>query len=377
MGWFKKTFGFSSQPVTKAVTAPFKIYEPSFWEKPAEGFAEMVDDTAGILPKAVRPYAAPVIGAGLSIFNPFLGAGFNTAYNAGKQQQAGGDFDWSDFGKDAVINFGTAGVADWAKNAGATRTAKSLVANKAQYAPQFSEAVSGAVGSGTGGAASGAGGVLEAFKNVSAGVPSISSNYKPVAQLQSSEGAWDKFKTGAQVTAEKSAPQLANQALTATLSPEGTKPIGGMDMASGLADSGVDTPAYGDALRAFGSADMLTPDANGQYTVDPDAAARGFDAISANNWMQKSARRDQFLPAGQTSAAENTPYNTQLGNIEASTEQYQKDFTEQLNQAAMTKELMRLNPSLTSDKIMEYKADPSKLPETMRPFFQQLNPIFF
>jgi hypothetical protein len=379
MGWFKKIFGFSSQDAIKDLAdLPHKgidlVLDPLGAEKwnpiptwdelqrPGQYLSGKVDTlNSSFLPDSWERWAVPVEAGLMGLFNPFAGAGFLTAYNAGKMQETQKGMDWGKVGRDAAVNFGTAAAANWAKNIQAKDAAN------ASRAKAFSGGAPSALQSTADTAKASTQGAMAAF-------PSGTSLSKvPIQQLQTSSGG---FGNALKTAGLKAAPKVAEQALTATLAPEAATPISGFDEAAS-GGGGTSALKYGDVLRAFGNPNMIVPDEKGGYTVDPTASARGYQAIAANNWLQKAARRDQFMPAGQVRSLENTPYERQLYDINNSTEQYYKDFDEELRQAAMTKALMSENPWMTQDQVMEYTADPSKVPETMRPFFQQLKPVFY
>lgn len=93
-----------------------KMFTAPNWDtmgRPGEAFAERVDNMNKIFPSVLQPYAQPLEAFALNFVpgaGPLLSAGYNTAYQAGKQQQQNKGVDWGEIGKNAAINFGTAGL---------------------------------------------------------------------------------------------------------------------------------------------------------------------------------------------------------------------------------------------------------------------------
>lgn len=349
---------------------------------PGKAFAQQVDQQNKVLPDSFQPYAQPVEAAALSLFNPFAGAAFQTAYGGGKQQELNKGFDWGEFGKDAAINFGTAAVSSGANkllsNANAASAAKtaaasptsatsafnasnnldSLVGNTASnFAPNVT---SSALTANSANALSGVGAIpsaVSALDSFSAPFNSSSQSLIPKAQSLQSSGIGDAaYKTG--INTGKT---LVNNSITDTLAPKGTQPISGA--LDGFGDTGGSGSAYqsqwGDILNAFGGNEINTANPNGQR-IDSTAFNSAVDRLGANSYLQKTQARDTSLPAGQYQPDQNTPYANRLSEIDKGSTQSYTDLVDQVNNANRYYSIIDSNPGLKAEDLDAYLADPSQ-----------------
>ena len=358
MGWFHKAFGFSSQPALKSVakgltdivSLPAETILGKFnpiptWDemqRPGEWFSGYADDILG--------GAAPYVGTALTAFgHPWAGAAFNTAYSGGKAQEAG-QVDWGSLGKEAAVNFGTAAVADWAKNANVPKPSTDTPSAIAGFNQGQSSAL----------ASSAAPSMPGASKDLTA------TAYK----LASSGGGALKAAT------TKAAPGLANQALTATLTPD-TQPIAGVNEAtsSGI-NAAADKSRWGDVLGAFGGQELNTANPSGPR-IGQDAVNRGVERLGANAYLQQNEKRDKFIPTGQVAPTENTPYGNQLSDVQASTNQAYKDYSEQVMNANKYYAMIDANPGrLDETQMNNWLANPQTVPVSLQDYFKGLKPLY-
>lgn len=362
-----------------------KLAQAPSWDTmqtPLAAFSERVDTVNKVLPEVVQPYAVPVETAALGLVNPFLGASFNTAYNAGNNQAQPGEFDWGKFGKDAAVNFGTAALASGANklisNANKATAAKTYNPGPAN----FSEAATlkggadipnaldnfGQLGqsSATQGFANTASSTSSIPSLASSGVTSSLSSFQPsyntsststipqASALQSSGNLGDKlYQAGVRTTQG-----VGSSALASTLAPVGAEPISGSTDNLSSSDASLYTPQYGDVLNAFGGEELNTPNANG-YRIDDAAFQRMTDRLGANSYLQQSQARDSFIPAGQVEQEPNTPYSNRIKQINSGTQQSYKDLLDQKNNANKYYSLIDSNPGLTPEELDAFLRDKS------------------
>lgn len=334
------------------LSAPF---QGPTWEdlgKPGQAFSESVNQTNKILPSSWQPYAQPIEAIGLSAFNPFAGAAFQTAYQGGQEQEQQKGFDWGELGKNAAINFGTAGVASLANEALSS-------ANSAREAGSalndFNHGASSALQSTVDSARASTQGALSAFNP--GAIASSSLSAIPYAQglQQSGQGIADAAYTGSL----KAAQPLANAALNATLNPPGSAAIS--DTTSAFAPITSDpngSQQYGDLLNAFGGGEVNTANPYGPR-IDTQAFNDSVNRLSANSFLQQNQVRDTALPAGQFQAPQNTPYANQLTDINKGTTQAYADLLDQTNNANSYYSILDSNPGLTSDQLNTYLQNPT------------------
>ena len=360
-----------------------KLFETPTWDemgKPLQAFSSHIDTANKALPNAFQPYAVPLETAVLSAFNPFAGAAFSTAYNAGQNQAQPGGFDWGSFGKDAAINFGTAGISAGANKLIQGANAAAATKQAAGTLSDFNTAL------GTGSSANLATvnaarnstqGALSAF-NTPGAIAGASTSLVPKAQSVQSSGIGDAAYKGS----IKAAENLGNAALTDTLAPKQNQPIGALDAFGTSTDAGGSgSLPWGDVLNAFGGAEINTPNPNG-VRIDSNAFNAMVDRLGANSYLQQSQARDTALPAGQYQAPQNSPYANRLSEINKGTTQSYADLLDQVNNANSYYGIIDANPGLTTDQLDKYLADPStgilgnfRVPDANRDYFQGIRPL--
>lgn len=378
--------------------------------KPGQAFAERLDAHNSILPASWRPYAQPVESALLNFIpgvGPFASAAFNTAYAGGKQQQLNKGFDWGSLGKDAAINFGTAAVSAGANkllaNANAANGAKNFYTPGSLTSsanPQFAGLPAGYNTGALGpsalssfnpssldqaflAASKAAPGAVN-FGNIGT-PPSLSatganaSTPTPVyANAVQSSGIGD----AAYKAAIKGGANLANNAITSSLSPPQQRPV--TDTFSGFEplDSG-DQPQlqWGDLLNAFGGSDINTPNPHG-FRIGDQAVNDMTIRLGANNYLQQNQAKDSALSAGQYQSWQNTPYSNRLSEISRGTDQSMQDLLKQIDNANQYYSVIDSNPGLTQEQLDQYLQDPStgvlggfSVPTDQQEFFRNLRPI--
>lgn len=390
------------------LSAPFQA--PSWEElgKPAQAFSSSVDQKNKALPSVLQPYAQPVEAIALSAFNPYAGAAFNTAYQAGQNQAQPGAFDWGALGKDAALNFGTAALASGANklvsNANQANTAKAATENFG--VPSLTHSYDSAIpGVSPGFAGTNAAPLNFSFPSQGGASTSIFSSFNPKSSAldfsSSGGGALQGInatESALPVTSSSQAPSgqgiyksavnavgknLGPQALAATLAPQGNQPISGSfdqfaPVDTGAAGSGVQ---YGDLLNAFGG-----PEGNIANPGGPRYGEQSInDAVSrlgANNYFQQTEARDKALPAGQYTAPQNTPYANRLSEINKGTDQSYQDLMDQIQNANNYFGIIDSNPGLTADDLNKYLQDPNSgvlgsftVPQESIPYLQNIKPV--
>lgn len=375
-----------------------KAFEAPTWDTmqtPMAAFSEHVNTFNKVLPEFVQPYAQPLETAALSIVNPFAGAAFQTAYNAGNNQAQPGSFDWGAFGKDAAMNFGTAAVASGANklisNANTANAAKTFNPGPSGFEnsahligsadkigtsalDKFGQLGTTAATPGfAAGAAASAANAAEAGANAipslaSAGVNSSLSSFKPnfgqsTSALPSANALQSSgvgFADQAYKAAVRGGQGLATNTLAETLAPTQNQPISGgaLDGFGGDGGTSLYQPQWGDVLNAFGGGELNTPNASGNR-IDQTAFDQMQQRLAANTYLQQTQARDQALPAGQFEAPLNTPYANRLDEITGGANQSAKDLADQVNNANRYYSLIDANPGLTSDQLDKFLGDTS------------------
>lgn len=388
--------------------ASYLFSEPSWNDlgKPGQAFASQVDKGALLLPPDWRPYAEPVEATALSLFNPFAGAAFQTAYEGGKEQQQNKGFDWGDLGKNAAINFGSAGIAQGAKSlltadnvANAAKASASSFANSpnglvgafnagntvnsltsvgSNFAPA---AQAGNLAANSATALNGIGAIPAIQSAVDGFNPNLigsSASITPNAQNLQTSGLGDKIYQGAINTGKT----LGTQALASTLAPQGTQPIAGsFDGFSPTDSTGSGGYQYGDLLNAFGGSEINTANPNGPR-IDANAFNGDVNRLAANSYLQQQGARDTAIPAGQYTPEQNTPYANRLNEINKGTTQSYADLLDEVNNANSYYSVIDANPGLTTDQLDTYLNDPSTgvlgqftIPADQAQLFQGIRPL--
>jgi hypothetical protein len=318
-----------------------RILEKDYWEQPAASFAGNVDSFNSVAPRAVRPYAVPIEAAALSVFNPYAGAAFLTAYNAGKAQQ-NDTFNWSDTAKDAAINFGTAAIGNYAKG----------VANAGSGNVNAMTPTSATSASGTAGA-------TQAFnQGASSALRTSAAAVTPGQVAQSGVGSFLRQATA------KAASGVANQALTQTLQPKMA------DSISGIYDGGA--PEYftnekfnlqDSALGRFGGQELLkSPTEAATLTITQDDLNNINARIAAQNEQRKMDITDKFRSAGFSDYSNDPRYQAQVDALyKSSAQEAQEAYDEanRLNQYNALKTHNNLDDTQMLDYINQTKADPT------------------
>lgn len=408
---------FQNEGLNKAA----RIFSAPSWDalgKPGEAFANFIDTQNSILPADWRPYAQPVESALLNFVpgvGPLLSAGYNTAYQGGKQQELNKGFDWGELGKNAAINFGTAAAtlgankllsnADRASslkafqatpdsatgsfnagnnlntilgNVGTSSATPGLAANTAGNLAADSASALSSIGAAIPETASAGSSALSAFNT-----PFNSSNQSlvPRAQAAQSSGIGDAFYKNA----VHDFPGVANRTLAATLAPEGSQPISGtaLDSFGASPDAAATQPSYqfGDILNAFGGSEGTNPNSSG-VRIDSNALDQIGQRLSANNYLQTNQARDTALPAGQYKPVENTPYSNRLTEINKGTDQAFSDLLNEVGNYNKYYSVIDNNPGVTTDQLDAYLNDPTSglignfsVPQEQTNFFQGLRPL--
>lgn len=418
MGWFHDTFGFSSQPAVEAISnVGEKIWDytagpdnpvsagldslgfhkaagltslPS-WDDlatPGEAFYNEFNDGAGLLPPSWRQYAAPVAATALNFVpgvGPLLSAGFSTAYNAGGMQANDKGMDWGSVGKDALKNFGTAAIQMGANKlvSGANAAQGSKAAtnlSNSGMAPATSSVLSAgvpqtasSVGLGTGtGLIPSPTSALTSFNPNS--LTSMSSIPRANA-IQSSGGLGDKAYVGG----VKAGAGMANQAITAAMTPTATQPISGMtpsiDNPNTAATGSGSSYNFGDELSAFGDPTIMgKPNPTGKR-IDANALDAMTGRVGSNYLLQESGLSDRFKLAGQIETSSNTPYANQMTDLGASTNKAYKDLLKEVDNYNAYYGIMDANPTLTNEQMNQLIANPELQPENFKPYFQGIQPM--
>lgn len=389
---------------------------------PGQAFSQYVDQQNKILPDIFQPYAQPLESAALSVFNPFVGAAFQTAYQGGKEQEQQKGFDWGELGKNAAINFGTAAVSSGANkllsNANAASAAKNAAAlqptdllpgsvtnagnaaNNANilgaFQPEIGAATNfapnvtaSALAANSANAFNAIGAIPQTVANTASALNSFStplnsstasSSLLPKAQAVQSSGIGDAAYKAAVSTGSK----LANSAITNTLAPEGAQPIAGTMDNFGVDGGGApadNQSQWGDLLNAFGGNEINVANPNGPR-IDATGFNNAVDRLSANNYLQQSETRDKAIPAGQYQPEPNTPYSNRLSEINKGTTQAYADLLDQVNNANKYYGVIDSNPGLTSEQLDAYLNDPSggvlgnfQIPEAQADYFKGIRTL--
>lgn len=383
------------------LAAPFSGPSWQDWGKPGQAFSSLVDQGNKALPSVFQPFAQPAEALALSLFNPYAGAAFQTAYQGGKQQEANKGFDWGELGKNAAINFGTAGVADFANKAisganaaraasgpfsvsgagkAATGSLDSILGDVGTSAatPGFAANTATALAANSGNAFNAIGAIPAATSALSGFNPglvghsqSLVSNANALQGSGTGSAAYDPLAYKNTVadslynTAVKSTTPLANNALTATLAPQGSSPVSGtfdgFSSEASPVNAGVGSGTqWGDILNAFGGDEINNPNPNGPR-IDATAFNSMVDRLGANNFLQQNQARDVALPAGQYQPELNTPYANRLSEINKGSTQSYSDLVDQVNNANRYYGLIDTTPGLTPETLDAYLNDPTAI----------------
>lgn len=283
--------------------------EKSYWEKPAQTFAENVDYANSAFPRALRPYAPQIEAVALSMFSPWAGAAFTTSYNAGKRQQASDSWDWDALAKDAAINFGTAAVAS---------AAKGIQAGQAADASKASAQANGLT-------------MSQGFDATSAANPAGYSQGARVAMgdiaSSAAPSSMQGFKAAVTTAAAKAAPQVANAALTSALTPTASTPLSGIE---------------GD-LGAFGQYELLDSNA-GDPAITSDELSTILSRQEANTALRGMDLMDQFRIGGRgASYIDDSRYRQEADNILKSASEERQGLVAQANAANYAQAIQQQN----------------------------------
>lgn len=370
-----------------------------------EGFKKPQETTSEWFDKAspyVNQYAPMVAGGALTLMGmPYLGAGLMTAMQGYQGYDQTGKVDWNQLGKNAAINYGTAGIADWAKSAGAAaktsqqgvQAGKNIVASGS--APLTSNAIT--LGGTTPGIAQTASNLGVGSGTLLNGVPSTMAAFGSAAgaegakQMSSVDAARQKTLSQQAPTSipdqaynasVAAAPQLGNTALTATLAPKQSTPLSGFDATTSLTGDGdVYDPSGLENFNAFGGDAVGSSDPITQEQYD-----EMFRNLSKNAGLQINATRDIMLPAGQDLPDPNTPYSDQLmdigksytqsaldldnyvgseniNRINAKNEKTYTDYNKQLQDSLMQNNPGRVTPDVFSGWLKDRTTIPTNLQE--------------
>lgn len=286
-----------------------RMLEKSYWEKPAQTFAENVDYANSIFPRAVRPYAPQIEAAALSVFSPWAGAAFTTSYNAGKRQQATDSWDWNALAKDAAINFGTAAVAS---------AAKGIQAGQAADASKASAQANGLT-------------MSQGFDATTAANPAGYSQSARVAMgdiaSSAAPSSMQGFKAAVTSAATKAAPQVANAALTSSLAPTASAPLSGIE---------------GD-IGAFGQYELLDTNA-GNTAITSDELSTILARQEANTALRGMDLMDQFRIGGRgASYVDDSRYRRESDNILKSASEERQGLVSQANMANYAQAIQQQN----------------------------------
>jgi len=349
--------------------------------KPGQAFADRIDAKNSILPASWRPYAQPLESLALSVFNPFAGAAFNTAYQGGKQQQENKGFDWGRLGKDAAINFGTAGLQAGANQLISNANNAASAAKNAATLSNFNTglgATNSVTNAGVNAANAARQGALSAFNNPGA-IANTSFSAIPSAVAVNSSGAGDVAYKAAVNTGK----EVGSQAIAATLAPPQQQPIAGVMNNFQPVDKGSTRPTlqWGDLLNAFGGSGLDKPNPNGYRIGDSDINDMTI-RLGANNYLQQQQAKDKALPAGQFQAWQNTPYANRLNEIQAGSDQSIQDLLKEADNYNNYYRVIDANQGLTNDQLDAYIKDPTtgvlgdfQVPQDQWDYFRNLRPL--
>lgn len=367
---------------TGDIISPTHGVEYDEWGNPVQGFSTAIDNASTIAPPNARPYVAPAMGAAIGLFNPWLGATFNTAYGAGKAQEAG-TFDWNTLGREAAKNYGTAALtvgakellngANSAQSAQASGNTMKQGFDAAQALPSTSGNTMSAgynaamqPGSSLGAKALGAFDTSVDVARASAGIPQISNTSATAPTTSPTFG--DQAYRGA-VEAGKG---IGTEALAQTLAPKQATALSGFDAAQGVGGEATDGYQFGDQLRAFGDPSMYT----GDNIITPEQLGDLTMKVGYNNYQQVGSTMDQFNPAGQYAPQENTPLEGQLSNINRSTEKAYQDLLREVDNNNAIARIKGANPDMSDEELNGYLMNPDTQPLINGVnYFQGLKPL--
>lgn len=401
-----------------------KIFSLPSWDelgKPGQAFSTFIDRQNSVLPADWRQYAQPVESALLNFVpgaGPLLSAGFNTAYQGGKQQEQNKGFDWGDFGKNAAVNFGTAAIQTGANSllnnakaasslkafegtpssvasagnsainsnvlgafnpasvAGASAATPGFAATSAANLASNSANALGSIGANIPQAVSAGSSALNAF-NTPFNSSTQSDSLLPKAQQVQASGLGDKvYNNAIQPVAN-----VAKEDIVSSLAPTANRPISSSLDGFGSTGGGNSSLQYGDLLNAFGGDEINKPNPNGNR-IDSTALDQIGQRLGANVYLQQNQARDAALPAGQYQAAQNTPYANRLSEIGKGADQEFSDLLDQVGNANKYYSIIDSNPGITTDQLDQYLNDPSSglignfsVPQEQSSFFQGLRPL--
>ena len=372
---------------------------PPTWEemgKPGEAFYNDFNEEAGILPPSWRQYAPQVAGTVLSIVNPFVGAAFNTAYNAGQMQANQKGMDWGKVGTNAAQNFGTAAIQYGVSELGnSMKAGNQATANSKAFAssPQGMHAgfeatqAAPSVGNIGGQSVKLASSPMESF-NPASFASATTKSPTPFAQT-SSTNSLDAFKpqTNAAPTqnvynsavnaGENITSNLGQTALTSALG-GGAGISGATSEAPMASEGGLAQPANNDGLA-------LDRWVSGNGVYDEQGYINGLQAINTNRMTQLSGTRDMSRENGRWDLNEgnDTPYGQQAGQIEQGAQKEAQDFADQYHAFSNLSALEKANPSnydnnrTTNYWLNEAKAGyaPKNIMDTFGSYKQYAKPI--
>lgn len=365
------------------------IFQAPSWQdlgKPGQAFAGQIDQDNKILPTSFQPYAEPLEAFALDVFNPFAGAALQTAYQGGEEQANQKGFDWGELGKNAAINFGTAGITSGVNSAltganqanalsafqsspnslesafNGSNNIDSLTNAAANFAPNET---ANALASTSANALNSVGGIpymQAATDGFNPNMIGASQSIIPSAQGLQSSGSG--IQDSAYKAALQGAKSLAPNALNATLNPPGAEAVSGAfdGFSSPSLTATAPQSSWGDVLNAFGGDAVNTPNPNGPR-IDAASFDQSVGRLAANDLLQQNQARDLSLPAGQYQADQNTPYQNQLNSISGGATQAYTDLLNETNNANAYYGIIDSNPGLTSDQLNTYLTDPNAIGE--------------
>ena len=366
--------------------------------------------------ETINGIAGPVAEVVGTAINPFLGAAIATAVQTSQENDANGKWNAGDTLKNGLINFGTAAAAQWAGDAlKASNEAQAGRDLASKTATTYGTTAANAPGAMQGFAAAEtpAGytgtltvpGVTNAARNLpgsaaqalgTATGPSLSTfgmttpdnttTWKDPNLVKDSGSSVqnmreslvpstatlaDKAYNGA--INPKVVGPLANSALTSTLAPAQSTALSGFDSSGEAASGTIAQPSGSDVLNAFGGDALNSSDQITQEQLDQMRASLGKNA-----GMQAGSVHDVMLPAGQVTPDVNTPYSSQLNNIDKSYNQAGTDLTNQVNtenwnryNTGLFDNLSAANPGrITQEQFNGWTAQPSTAPQEIMGLFQ-------
>jgi hypothetical protein len=154
--------------------------------------------------------------------------------------------------------------------------------------------------------------------------------------------------------------EFGNQALTATLAPQGAQPLSGSFEGAGVGGAG-GYQSGGDVLGAFGDPQMFTPNASGKR-IDAAALERMTQSLGNNAYLQQRDVQDKFIPTGQTEPLPNTPYNTNFNQVNQNQDRAYQDLLSQVDNWNWYHGIKDANPDFTDETMQQYIEQPDLRP---------------